>query len=68
MPKDIHVFNGMAQFYQCFINNFTFIMAPIMKLFRKTKVFRWITKCQGTWEAIKQTTITKLWLATTNKG
>jgi len=26
-PKDIQVFNGMAQFYHCFIHNFAFIMA-----------------------------------------
>lgn len=31
--KDIQVFNDiMAQFCRCFIWNFTFIMAPIMKL------------------------------------
>jgi hypothetical protein len=35
-PKDIRVFNGMAQYYQCFIKDFTFIMAPIIKLLRKT--------------------------------
>jgi hypothetical protein len=35
-PKDIQVFNGMAQYYQCFIKYFTFIMAPITKLLRKT--------------------------------
>jgi hypothetical protein len=32
-PKDIHVFNGMAQYYKCFIKNFAFIMVPITKLF-----------------------------------
>jgi hypothetical protein len=35
-PKDIRVFNGMAQYYRCFIKDFTFIMAPIIKLLRKT--------------------------------
>jgi hypothetical protein len=30
--KDIHVFNGMSQYYRCFIKDFTFIMAPITKL------------------------------------
>jgi hypothetical protein len=34
--KDIHVFNGMAQFFSCFIKNFAFIMAPITKLLHKT--------------------------------
>jgi hypothetical protein len=44
-PQQIEVFNGMAQFYKCFINKFTFIMAPITKLMRKTKPFIWSTKC-----------------------
>jgi hypothetical protein len=35
--QQIQVFNGMAQFYKCFIKNFAFIMAPITKLMRKTK-------------------------------
>ncbi len=36
-PLQIQVFNGMAQFYRCFINNFAFIMAPITKLMKKIK-------------------------------
>jgi hypothetical protein len=35
-PQQIEVFNGMAQFYRCFIKNFVAIMAPIIKLTRKT--------------------------------
>jgi hypothetical protein len=41
-PQQIQVFNGMAQFYRCFIKNFAFIMALITKL-RKTKPFIWTT-------------------------
>jgi hypothetical protein len=44
-PKNMQVFNGMAQFYY-FIKNFAFIMAPIRKLLHRTKVFKWIAKCQ----------------------
>jgi hypothetical protein len=33
------VFNGMVQFYKCFIKNFTFIMAPITKFMKKMKQF-----------------------------
>ncbi len=54
MQKDIQVFIGMAQFYQCFIKNFVFIMAPMMKLLCKTKVFEWTVECSEAWEAIKQ--------------
>jgi hypothetical protein len=35
-PQHIQVFNGMVQFYRCFINNFAFIMAPITMLMKKT--------------------------------
>jgi hypothetical protein len=27
-PKDIQVFNGMVQYYRCFIEDFAFIMVP----------------------------------------
>jgi len=44
-PTDIQVFNGKAQFYHYFIKDFAFIMAPITKLFWKTKLFEWTPKC-----------------------
>jgi hypothetical protein len=34
-PQHIQIFNGMAQFYRCFIKKFTFIMAPITKMMRR---------------------------------
>jgi hypothetical protein len=52
-PREIQVFNGMAQFYKRFIRNFTYVMAPITKLFRKPKMFKWIVECQIVWEDIK---------------
>jgi hypothetical protein len=52
-PQEIHIFNGMAQFYKCFIKNFPFIMAPITELFRKPKMFEWIVECETVWEDIK---------------
>ncbi len=52
-PQQIQVFNGMAQFYRCFIKNFVAIMAPITKLTRKTKTFLWIKECKRAWELIK---------------
>lgn len=45
-PKDIQVFNGMTQYYMCFIKNFTFIMAPNTKLLWKKKAFKWTLECQ----------------------
>ncbi len=38
-PQQIQVFNGMTQFYRCFIKNFVTIMAPITKLTRKQRLF-----------------------------
>jgi hypothetical protein len=52
-PREIQVFNGMAQFYRCFIKNFTLIMSPITKLLKKSKVFEWTKECQNAWEEIK---------------
>ncbi len=52
--QQIQVFNGMEQFYTCFIKNFVVIMVPTTKLTRKTNHFLWMEECQKTWELIKQ--------------
>ncbi len=52
-PQEIQVFNGMAQFYRCVIRNFAFVMAPIIKLLKKFKMFEWTVECQTVWEDIK---------------
>jgi len=44
-PQQIQVFNGMAQFYICFIKNFTTIMAHVTKLTKNIKTFLWIKEC-----------------------
>ncbi len=51
--QQIQVFNGMAQFYRCFIKNFASIMSPITKMLKKFEVFELTTKCQIAWEEIK---------------
>jgi hypothetical protein len=53
-PQHIQIFNGIAQFYKCFIKKIIAIMAPIIKLTRKIKSFLWIKECQKAWELIKQ--------------
>jgi hypothetical protein len=55
VPNNLHniqVFNNLAQFYRCFVNFFTFTMAPITKLMRKSEEFIWTQKCQDTLETI----------------
>ncbi len=38
-PQQIQVFNGMAQFYRCFIKKIIAVMAFIIKLTKKIKIF-----------------------------
>ncbi len=52
-PHDIQIFNGLAQFYRCFVKNLAFIMASITKLMQKLKEFIWTQECQEAWETIK---------------
>jgi hypothetical protein len=52
--QHIQVFNGMAQFYICFIKNFVAILALITKLIRKIKTLLSTKECQKAWELIKQ--------------
>jgi hypothetical protein len=57
VPKNSHniqVFNNLAQFFQCFVNFFAFIMASITKLMQKSEEFIWTQKCQNAWETIKR--------------
>jgi len=44
--QQIQVFNGMAHFYKCFIKKIATIMAPIIKLTKKTNIFLWTKECQ----------------------
>jgi hypothetical protein len=44
-PQQIQLFNGMAQFYKCFIKIFGAIVAPITKLTRTTETFLWTEEC-----------------------
>jgi len=36
--KDIYVFNGITQYYRCFIKDFVVIMVPITKLLQRQKL------------------------------
>ncbi len=51
-PQQIEIFNGMAQFYRCFIKKIVAIMAPIIKLTKKIETFLWTKECQQAWKLI----------------
>lgn len=53
-PHDIQVFNGLAQFNQCFIWNSVRIMEPITLLMRQLVKFNWSDPCAEAWEQIKK--------------
>ncbi len=65
-PQHIQVFNGMAQFYKCFMKRIATSMAPITKLTRNIKIFLCTKKCQKVWELIKQKYIDALILISPN--
>jgi hypothetical protein len=65
-PHDIQVFNNLAQFYQCFVKSFAFIMAPITKIMQKSEEFIWTQECQDAWETIKQKYVDALILIAPN--
>jgi hypothetical protein len=48
--QEIQVFNIMAQFYICFIINFSSIMAPITKLLKKIEIIERTVECQIDYE------------------
>ncbi len=65
-PHDIQVFNGLTQFYRCFVKNFAFTMATITKIIWKSKEFIWTQKCQDAWETTKQKYVEALILIAPN--
>ncbi len=55
-PQEIQVFNGMAQFYRCFIKNFASTLALITKLLKKVEMFEWtieyMSNCLGGYQEL----------------
>ena len=56
--KDIQSFLGFANFYQCFITNYSNIVVPLMCLMHKDTPFIWDDKCQSSFEALKSAFVT----------
>jgi hypothetical protein len=64
-PQKIQVFNGMAQFYKCFIKKIVIIMAPSTELTKKQRLF-FRQECSKAWELITQKYIEALTLISPN--
>jgi hypothetical protein len=52
--KEIRGFLGMAGYYQRFIEGFSKIAGPMMKLLRKNTPFEWTKKCEESFQELKK--------------
>jgi hypothetical protein len=50
----IQSFLGLAGYYRWFINDFSMIATPMMKLLEKNKAFEWTVECQASFEELKK--------------
>ena len=51
--KEVRIFLGHAGYYRYFIENFTKITAPMLKLLTKDVEFQWTESCQSSFEVLK---------------
>ena len=51
--KEVQLFLGLANFYRCFVDNFSKIAKPLHKLMHKDTEWKWTDKCQNTFEKLK---------------
>jgi len=52
--KDIQSFLGFANFYCCFIINYSKVTIPLMRLTRKNSAWNWSTSCQEVFALLKK--------------
>ncbi|MCF6786108.1 hypothetical protein, partial [Corynebacterium parakroppenstedtii] len=53
-PLDIRSFLGLADYYQRFVNGFSFIAAPTTKLTQKKAMFVWSSECERSFQIMKE--------------
>ena len=58
--KDIQAFIGFANFYWCFVQGFSKVVASLIVLVRKDVLFKWIEECQKFFELLKKRFTTAL--------
>ena len=52
--KDIQSFLGFANFYRCFIFNYSNIVVPMTRLTQKDTPWVWSTQCQQAFNTLKE--------------
>ena len=55
---EVRSFLGLAGFYRRFVQDFSIIASPLMKLLRKNVNFDWTPECQKSFEILKEKLIT----------
>lgn len=53
--KEVQSFLGFANFYHCFINNYSDIIVALNRLMCKDVPFNWTVECQATFQQLKDT-------------
>jgi len=61
--RDIQAFLGFANFYRCFIHNYSKITVPLTCLTRKSCPWNWSSNCESAFQLLKSSFITTLVLA-----
>ena len=51
--KKVQSFLGLANFYRCFVNNFSKVAKPLHELTHKDKEWNWTDKCQTAFENLR---------------
>ena len=59
---------GLAGYYRRFVNDFSIIASPLIKLLRKDVKFEWNDKCQASFEELNQLLIEALMLMQLTPG
>ena len=51
--KEVQLFLGLANFYRCFVDNFSKVTKLLHELTCKDTEWKWMDKCQDTFERLK---------------
>ena len=52
--KEVQLFLGLANFYRCFVDNFSKVAKPLHELTRKDTEWKWMDRCQTAFEKLKE--------------